>query len=308
MTKKKVETPIEMNGSSILANKVDFAAIISATMCNPNGDPQDDNRPRVIYLGPEIKGLISDVCIKRKMRNYMAAMGYDILARTPDTADGFKSKEERVAALSGSLADVTQDSLNKTVCEKYVDARAFGDVTFLKNTLKVAKKIPACKIHGPVTIQQALSVWPIEIIELSITKAENGVKGEDNEEMSSDRMGTRSIVPFGCYLVKGSINVPLAEKTGFTVQDAELLKQSLCNMFLVDASSSRPEGSMSVERVFWWVHNNRYGQVPARKLYDAIKIEPIGVDIMSMADFNISVEPVFDANGNEVFCEDIICG
>lgn len=308
MAKKKEEATVVKTDPAILANKVDFAAIISATMCNPNGDPQDDNRPRVAYLGFQPVGLISDVCVKRKLRNYIAAMGHEILARTPDIADGFKSKEERVAALGESLADVTQDSLNKAVCDKYVDARTFGDVTFLKKTLKVGKKVAACKIHGPVTIQQALSVHPVDILELSITKAENGVKGEDSEEMSSDRMGSRSLVPFGCYLVKGSINVPLAEKTGFTVEDKELLKEALLNMFLVDASTSRPEGSMNVERVFWWEHNNRYGQVPAKKLYDSIKIEQLSSSVMSMNDLNISVTPVFDANGVEVVCEDIICG
>ncbi len=146
-------------------------------------------------------------------------------------------------------------------------------------------------VRGPVSIHQAVSCSPVDINSMQITKS---VNSEPAEGKSSDTMGTKHFVEFGLYRIKGSINVQLAEKTGFSEEDAEKLKEALRTLFINDASAARPDGSMEVISVYWWKHNNKIGQYSAAKVHDSLKIDlkegvsyPAGVE-----DYEIRIEPL----------------
>lgn len=124
---------------------------------------------------------------------------------------------------------------------------------------------------GPVTIHQALSVSPVEISSIQITKSVNSEPTDDGKK-SSDTMGSKHMVRFGLYVIKGSINVQLAEKTGFSDDDAEKIKEALRTLFVNDASAARPDGSMEVIKLYWWKHNNKIGQYSSAKVHNTIKI------------------------------------
>ncbi|MBQ9359546.1 MAG: type I-C CRISPR-associated protein Cas7/Csd2 [Lachnospiraceae bacterium] len=245
-----------------LENKIDFVMLISVNMANANGDPLDGNRPRTDYNG---YGEISDVCIKRKIRNRMQDLGHAIFVQSDDRADdGFKSLSERAAELKG-IKD--KDEYAKKACEKWLDVRSFGQVFAFKSNEKNGVSVG---VRGPVSIHQAVSVSPIEVQSMQITKS---VNSEPGEKKSSDTMGTKHFVRYGLYKVKGSINVQLAQKTGFTEDDADVIKECLRTLFVNDASSARPEGSMEVVKLFWWKHNCRDGQYSSAKVHRLIKVE-----------------------------------
>lgn len=244
---------------SILQNKIDFAALISVKMANSNGDPLNGNRPRTDYNG---YGEISDVCIKRKIRNRMQDMGKEIFVQSEErAADGYGSLSERASATMGKIKD--RDEYAKKACETWLDVRSFGQVfAFKKDNVSVG-------VRGPVSIHQAVSISPVDIESLQITKS---VNGEPSEKRSSDTMGTKHFVRFGLYELKGSINVQLAEKTGFTEEDAETVKECLRTLFVNDSSSARPDGSMEVVKLFWWKHNCKDGQYSSAQVHRSLKV------------------------------------
>lgn len=239
-------------------NKVDFVVLVSATMANVNGDPLNGNRPRTDYEG---YGEMSDVCIKRKIRNRMQDLGASIFVQSQDRSDdGATSLSKRAEDLKG-VKD--PEEFAKLACERWLDVRAFGQVfAFKGNTVSVG-------VRGPVSVHQAVSVDPIEVQSMQITKS---VNSEDKEGKASDTMGTKHFVKYGMYIVKGSINVQLAEKTGFTQEDAELLKQCLKTLFINDASSARPDGSMEVVKLYWWQHNCKEGQYSSAKVHRSVHV------------------------------------
>lgn len=246
---------------SILQNKIDFVAFVSVTKANSNGDPLDGNRPRVDYNG---FGEISDVCVKRKIRNRMQDMGKAIFVQSDDRSDdSCKSLSERAAAATKGIKD--KDVYAKAACEKWLDVRTFGQVFAFKSSDKSGVSVG---VRGPVSIHQAVSLDPVEIESLQITKS---VNGETGEKRSSDTMGMKHFVRFGLYQLKGSINVQLAEKTGFTEADADTVKDCLRTLFLNDASSARPEGSMEVVKLFWFKHNCKDGQYSTAKVHRSVK-------------------------------------
>lgn len=276
---------------STLQHKIDFVALVSVTMANGNGDPLNGNRPRTDYNG---YGEISDVCIKRKIRNRMQDMGYKIFVQADSRCDdGFGSLSERASAVIKGEKD--RDAYAKKACETWLDVRTFGQVFAFKDTKGVS-----VGVRGPVSIHQAVSLSPVEIESLQITKSVNGEKKEKKDSsdagMSSDRMGMKHFVRFGLYEIKGSINVQLAEKTGFSEDDAQVVKECLRTLFINDASSARPDGSMEVIRLYWWEHNCKDGQYSSAKVHRSIQasLKP-GVDIpSSVEDYEISVEPLVD--------------
>ena len=247
---------------SSLKNKIDFALLVSVTNANSNGDPLNGNRPRTDYNG---FGEISDVCIKRKIRNRMQDIGQTIFVQSEDRADdGAKSLKERAKDFD-KIKD--QDEFARRACEKWMDVRSFGQV-FAFNGFN-------CKsvgVRGPVSIHQAVSVDPVEITSMQITKSVSGDKKE-GQDRGSDTMGMKHFVRFGLYEIKGSINVQLAEKTGFSEEDAEVIKECLRTLFVNDASAARPDGSMEVVRVFWWKHNCKDGQYSSAKVHRSLHVK-----------------------------------
>lgn len=249
---------------SNLQNKIDFTVLIKVVNANPNGDPLNGNRPRTTYTG---QGEISDVCLKRKIRNRLQDMGENIFVQSTERSDdGFTSLSERAAK---NITDYkSNEEYAKKACEKWIDVRTFGQVFAFKSG-KDKKEGVSVPVRGPVSIHQAVSCSPIDINSMQITKS---VNSEPGEKKGSDTMGTKHFVEFGLYRMKGSINVQLAEKTGFSEEDAELLKEALRTLFINDASSARPDGSMEVVSVYWWRHNNKIGQYSAAKVHDSLKI------------------------------------
>lgn len=270
---------------SILKNKIDFVALISVTRANGNGDPLNGNRPRTDLDG---FGEISDVCIKRKIRNRMQDLGQPIFVQSQDRcSDGFGSLSERASSVMKGIKD--RDEYGKLACETWLDVRSFGQVFAFKDAKGVS-----VGVRGPVSIHQATSISAVEIESIQITKSVNGEKKGKDESRASDTMGMKHFVRFGLYELKGSINVQLAEKTGFTEEDAEIVKECLRTLFVNDASSARPDGSMEVVKLFWWKHNCKDGQYSSAKVHRSVKVTQKDAEAIpsSAEDYTISLEPL----------------
>lgn len=269
---------------SKLENKIDFAVLVSVNMANANGDPLNGNRPRSDYRG---FGEISDVCIKRKIRNRMQDMGHKIFVQSDDRSDdGCDSLSTRAQKNIGKVK--TNDEYAAEACKTWLDVRTFGQVfAFSADKSKKADGV-SVGVRGPVSIHQAVSISPIDIQSMQITKS---VNGEPSEKKSSDTMGMKHFVRFGLYLIKGSINVQLAEKTGFSAEDAEVVKESLRTLFINDASAARPDGSMEVVKLYWWKHNCKDGQYSSAKVHNQLNVtlkEGV-VNPSSVDDYDISL-------------------
>lgn len=275
---------------SILENKIDFACIISVKNANPNGDPLNGNRPRETNDG---FGEISDVCIKRKIRNRLQDMGEKIFVQSDDRCDdGFGSLRERAegnTALKAAEKEKNSRKYAAAACETWADVRTFGQVFAFKSGKKDDEKGSeggvSVGVRGPVSIHPAISLLPVDIESIQITKS---VNGEPGEKRSSDTMGSKHRIGFGLYRFNGSINCQLAEKTGFTEQDAENIKRALLSLFENDASSARPEGSMEVCKLYWWRHNCKNGQYSSAKVHRSLQIKPLVRDPKSFEDFDAS--------------------
>lgn len=263
---------------STLQKKIDFSVVLRVKNANPNGDPLNGNRPRTDYEG---LGEITDVCIKRKIRDRLLEKGSAIFVQSDDRkVDDAKSLRGRAeAALGKKLGSI---DTAKLACEKWFDVRAFGQLFAFKSDKKGKKKDEgddgdtgvSIGIRGPVTVQSAFSIDPVSITSTQITKS---VSGEgDGTKRGSDTMGMKHRVDQGVYVFFGSMNPQLAERTGFTDADAETIKQVLPRLFENDASSARPEGSMEVCKVIWWQHNCKAGQYSSAKVHRTLAVKPDG--------------------------------
>ena len=244
--------------------KIDFAVLVSVSNANPNGDPLNGNRPRTDYRG---FGEISDVCIKRKIRNRMQDLGHPVFVQSDDRADdGCISLKERAKDLEKIK---NQDEFARMACARWLDVRSFGQVfAFNKKDFNCA----SVGVRGPVSIHQAVSMNPVDAYSMQITKSVSGERKSESDR-GSDTMGMKHFVRFGLYQIKGSINVQLAEKTGFTQEDAQIIKEALRTLFVNDASAARPDGSMEVVRVYWWEHNCKDGQYSSAKVHRLLKVQ-----------------------------------
>lgn len=279
-------------------NKIDFALVFSVKNANPNGDPLNGNRPRETYDG---YGEVSDVCLKRKIRNRMMDLGYPVFVQSDDkNVDGIRSLSERAnAAPELKEAGKDKEKYAAAACKKWMDVRTFGQVFAFKskNPREDGRSSKedgvSVGVRGPVSIQTAVSVVPIDISSMQITKS---VNSEPSEKRTSDTMGMKHRVDFGMYVTYGSINHQLAEKTGFTDEDAEVIRQILVTLFENDASSARPEGSMEVCKVIWWKHNSFLGQYSSAKVHRSLQVrKKPEVDIPKSAeDFEITVTEIPD--------------
>jgi CRISPR-associated protein Csd2 len=259
-----------------LEKKIDFAVVFSVKNANPNGDPLNGNRPRTDYDG---YGEVSDVCLKRKIRDRMQDAGHAIFVQSDEKkTDGMPSLKARAEDATYGLGKdafnskkTPPEKAGKMACEKWLDVRSFGQLFAFKSEAKEGVSIP---IRGPVSIQSAFSVEPVSITSTQITKS---VSGEgDGTKRSSDTMGMKHRVDKAVYVTYGSMNPQLAERTGFSNEDAEIIKSVLPRIFEGDASSARPEGSMVVEKVFWWQHNCKAGQYSSAKVHRTLTVNPDG--------------------------------
>lgn len=260
-----------------IEHKIDFSVVIGVKNANPNGDPLDGNRPR---LNPNGRGEISDVAIKRKIRNRWQDAGLPVLVQMEERVDdGLMSIRDRIKSSDAVKEVLAKDpaktpnwknEVKEAASASWIDVRAFGQVLPFGNK-KLNDNLDGVSIslRGPVTIQAAESVLPLLIKEDQITKSTNleTVAGK-----GSDTMGSKSVVPFNAYVFNGSINVEQAARTGFSEEDAEQLKQALLTLFVNDASAARPEGSMAVLKLVWWTHESKLGKLPPYKVHEATTV------------------------------------
>ena len=259
-----------------LQNKIDFAIIFSVKNANPNGDPLNGNRPRTDYDG---HGEITDVCLKRKLRDRLQESEESIFVQSDEKkTDGMTSLQNRAYDSEFGLGKDTfnakktrPDEAARKACDKWFDVRAFGQLFAFKGDAKAGVSIA---IRGPVTVQSAFSVEPVSITSTQITKS---VSGEgDGSKKSSDTMGMKHRVDQAVYVTYGAMTPQLAERTGFSNIDADKIKELLPRLFEGDASSARPEGSMSVEKVIWWQHNSKAGQYSSAKVHRTLMVNGDG--------------------------------
>lgn len=240
-------------------NKIDFIMTFTVSNANPNGDPLAGNMPRTNASG---FGEVSDVCIKRKIRNRLQDNGFDIFVKSKERSDdGCKSLESRYKnTFKGKMTD---EELEKAFNEKWIDVRGFGQViTYDKRSIG---------IRGPISIGIAKSLNPVSIENMQITKSINGMEAKADKGASSDTMGMKYFVEFGTYIVQGAINAYFAEKTGFGESDVDAFKEALRTLFVNDSSSARPDGSMEVQDIFWFEHSCPVGNVSSAKIKNLVK-------------------------------------
>ncbi len=276
-----------------IPNKIDFSIIFTVDKANPNGDPLNGNRPRQDYNG---HGEVSDVAIKRKLRNRLQDAGEAILVQSDERrSDGYRSIADRVLGnediapyfAKNNKAANKEELVEMHASKAWYDVRAFGQVFAFKGT------DVSVGVRGPVSIHSATSVSPVEITSMQITKSVNSTTNEkDPSKKTSDTMGMKHRVDYGVYVFCGSINPQLAERTGFSEEDSEKLKQALITLFANDSSSARPDGSMEVNKLFWWEHNSKLGQYSSAKVHRSVKVALKDENQIpnSINDYEITVE------------------
>lgn len=248
-----------------LKNRIDFVYIFDVQDGNPNGDPDAGNLPRVdAETG---MGLVTDVCLKRKVRNYVQvakelADGYDIFIKEKavlnNSIDAAHEEETVKSAKDKTMA------ARDVMCKKFYDVRTFGAV------LSTGKN--AGQVRGPIQLTFARSIDPIMTSEHSITRMAVATEKEAEKQSGDNRtMGRKSTIPYGLYVCHGFISANLAKQTGFSEEDLNLFWEALKNMFDVDRSAAR--GLMSAQKLIVFKHDSVLGNAPANKLFDLVKVE-----------------------------------
>ncbi len=265
-----------------LDKKIDFAIIFSVKNANPNGDPLNGNRPRADYNGV---GEVSDVCLKRKIRDRLQEEGFSIFVQSDEKKiDGMTSLKSRAESEDFGLGkdawkfekkdenlSKKKDETRERACAKWMDVRSFGQVFAFSSKKDDADGV-SIPVRGPVTIQNAYSVEPI------VTNDKQIVKSVDSEDEAGKkaRMGMKYSVKDSVYVTFGAMTPQLAERTGFSDDDALAIKKVLPKLFEGDASSARPEGSMQVLKVIWWQHSSKAGQHSSAKVHGTLHVNSDG--------------------------------
>lgn len=278
---KKLEK--EGKADKVLDHKICFTALVSVSYANPNGNP-DDGLPRT---DPNDFGIISDVCIKRKLRNRLQHMGEPIFVQSEEyCSDGFKSLHDRLKGnenMQKAAKGKNPDEYKKAACREWTDVRMFGAVFPFKG-----KDTVSCGVRAPVTIRTAKSYDPIEIEEMSITKSVNGETMNDGKKSPDTMGGSKAYVRYGLYAVNGNISVQQAELTGMTYADAEKLKYAFMTLFEGDASAARPAGSMEVTDLVWYEQDSKLCQ--SARLHRSVTAETDEASPLCYEDYRISVD------------------
>lgn len=265
-----------MEENKAIRNRYDFVVLFDVENGNPNGDPDAGNMPRV---DPETGlGLVTDVCLKRKIRNYVEAAkedqpGYQIYVRetVPLEVNDKKALEylgvEDVKKIDKKKDPEADRKIRDFMCSNFYDIRTFGAVmtTFVKGALSCGQ------VRGPVQLGFAHSIDPIMPQEITITRVAITTT-KRQEEGRSTEMGRKYIVPYGLYRVEGYVSANLARKsTGFSEEDLQLLWQAIINMFENDHSAAR--GNMAVRELIVFKHDSELGNAPSYKLFERVKVE-----------------------------------
>ena len=252
---------------SELKNRIDFVYIFDVQDGNPNGDPDAGNLPRVdAETG---MGLVTDVCLKRKVRNYVqvakeCAAGYDIFIKEKAVLNTLINAAHEEDSIKNA-SDKTS-AARDVMCKKYFDIRTFGAV------MSTGKN--AGQVRGPIQFTFARSVDPIATMEHSITRMAVATEKEAEKQAGDNRtMGRKATVPYGLYVCHGFISANLAQQTGFSEEDLALFWDALKNMFDIDRSAAR--GLMSAQKLIVFKHESVLGNAPANKLFDLVKIEKV---------------------------------
>lgn len=252
---------------SELKNRIDFVYIFDVQDGNPNGDPDAGNLPRVdAETG---MGLVTDVCLKRKVRNYVqvakeCAAGYDIFIKEKAVLNTLidASHDDESVKAKEKAGDKTE-AARMVMCKNYYDVRTFGAV------MSTGKN--AGQVRGPIQLTFARSADPIAAAEHSITRMAVATEKEAEKQSGDNRtMGRKATVPYGLYVCHGFISANLAKQTGFSEEDLSLFFEALQNMFDVDRSAAR--GLMSAQKLIVFKHDSVLGNAPANKLFDRVKI------------------------------------
>jgi CRISPR-associated protein Csd2 len=294
-----VKVSNETGSDDVIKGRVDFVLVFSAENANPNGDPGYDNRPRTdAYTGT---GYVTDVCLKRKIRNRVEAMkelsdGYDIWVRSGtylrETISNVLDGLRKTAEYKELTTDKEKESLEKRhLCSGFFDIRAFGGVLTSDSESSEEGEEPASgkgakkdkggkpkskvgQIRGPVSIQYANSIAPIVVEDDEITRV-CPTKFDPKKPDKKTEMGRKKRVPFAVYVAKGSISARLAEGergTGFANADLQVLKNALRTLFVGDESTARPAGSMIVQKLVFFTHNSKDGDEPIHKTLCRVKV------------------------------------
>ena len=277
---------------SVLKNRYEFVFLFDVTNGNPNGDPDAGNMPR---LDPETnQGLVTDVCLKRKIRNFVAlakedTAGFDIYMQEKSVLNNQHKKAYEAKGLKPTDGKLPKDekeakALNLWMCQNFFDVRTFGAV--------MTTKVNSGQVRGPVQMAFAKSIDPVIPMEISITRMAV-TKEEDVEKERT--MGRKHIVPYGLYRAHGYVSAKLAEKTGFSEDDLQLLWQSLMNAFKHDRSAAR--GEMSARNLIVFQHENPMGNAPAHKLFDLVSVERTNGEVDTPARSYADYKVVLDKSG-----------
>jgi CRISPR-associated protein Csd2 len=253
----------------------DFALLFDVTDGNPNGDPDAGNLPRV---DPEtMQGMVTDVCLKRKIRNWVdATRGTDTRCKIFVENRGYlvDHKKRAYEAVNGKKGDDSKaDEAREWMCQNYYDIRMFGAVLVGRR----GEGYNCGQVRGPIQLTFARSIDPVTLLDLSITRValENrGIKpaGRDDEKASTGTMGRKSLLPYGLYRGYGFFTPHFAEKTGVTAEDLSLFWEALQQMWTIDRSSAR--GLMALRGLYVFSHDTAVGKAPAQVLFDLIRVRP----------------------------------
>lgn len=261
-----------------IANRYEFVYLFDVANGNPNGDPDAGNLPR---LDPETNcGLVTDVCLKRKIRNYVAlekegGPGHAIYMQEKSVLNNQHKQAYEALGITPESKKLPKEEakareITAWMCKNFFDVRAFGAV--------MTTEVNAGQVRGPVQVAFASSVEPVVPLEVSITR----MAVTNEKDLEKERtMGRKHIVPYGLYRAHGFISAKLAERTGFSQDDLELLWRALINMFEHDRSAAR--GEMAARKLFVFKHDSALGNAPAHVLFDTVRVERLGRDGQSCA-------------------------
>ena len=270
-----------------LTNRYDFVILFDVENGNPNGDPDAGNSPRVDAESGY--GYITDVCLKRKIRNYVELVkegepGYNILIKPDRSLNAKFTAAYEAEGLKTKNKGKDPDEVKKArdyMCRTYYDVRTFGAVMSTGDD-------PCGIVRGPVQINFARSISPVSIQDVTITRQARTT--EDRKETGDTEMGRKSVIPYALYRAEGYVSAALANKsTGLSEEDVELLWTAIMNMFENDHSAAR--GKMCVRKLYIFKHENILGSCPSHILFDKIKVEEKGDAVpRAFSDYEICVD------------------